>query len=243
LAQLIKLCYPGDIVFLCLLHCPTQWSRGHMSLNCGGASGHGDEANVLPKSRCCTMKAINRVSKYLEQFASLCMGYTAGAIGIGIGHINGNQKPSGCPTTAQAFERCPPIDEEQSKPVVEMLEIYLTFCTKTQVNAFIFMMQSAGRYSKIPQLILETLLHLDSRFVTVSNCDLYHAQLLLARDYTYSTRQTSTRVHELSNELENHLVSTGNRIKPEGFSNNLNLTFRSLMNYWKLSKVIRNLSS
>jgi hypothetical protein len=88
------------------------------------------------------MKAMNRVSKYMEQFASLCMGYTAGAIG----HINGNQKPSGCPTTGQAFERCPPIDEEQSKPVVEMLEIYLTFCTKTQVNAF--MMQSAGRYSK-----------------------------------------------------------------------------------------------
>ena len=100
LTQLINLGYPEDIVFLGLLHCPTQWSRGHMSLNCGGASCHGDEAKVLPKSSCCTMKAMNQVSKYLEPFASFHMGYIAGAIG----HINGSQKPSGCPTTGQAFE-------------------------------------------------------------------------------------------------------------------------------------------
>ena len=75
---------------------------------------------------------MNEVSKYLEPFASLQKGYTAGAIG----HINENQNQNGYPTTGPAFERCPPtpIDEEQLKPVVEMLmlEIYLTFCIETQ---------------------------------------------------------------------------------------------------------------
>ena len=213
LTQLIKLGYPEDIVFLGLLHCAIQWSRGHMSLNCGGASCHGDEANVLPNSRCCTMKAMDQMSTYFEPFASLNMGYIAGAIGF----INGNQKPSGCPTTGQAFERCPPIDKEQSEPVVEMLEIYLTFCNKTQVNAFV--MQLAGRHSKVPQFILTELLHLNSSFVTVSSSDQYHAQFLRVPipdcDYTYSATQTSKRVRKLSDELENHLVNECNRTKPE----------------------------
>ena len=100
-----------------------------------------------------------------------------------------------------------------------MLEIYLTFCTKTQVNAFV--MQLAENYCNIPQLIVEKLLHLNSSIVTVtvSNCDLYHAQFLRkflpARNYTYSATQTSKRVRKLSDELENHLVKKCNRTKPE----------------------------
>jgi len=65
-------------------------------------------------------------------------------------------------------------------------------------------------------LIRTELLHFDSRFVTVSNCDLWPASCSVStsansRAWLHnSATQTNERVHELSEELENHLMSKCN---------------------------------
>jgi len=87
-SAIIQQCFPGDNFFLLLLHCALQWTRLHISANCGTNWCLGGDADALKDSGCSTLIAVNALSSYVKEYASFEMGYTADALGC----INGRQE-------------------------------------------------------------------------------------------------------------------------------------------------------
>ena len=89
--------FPGGHLLSPLLLCALQWTRLHISANCGTNWCLGGDADALKDSGCSTLIAVNALSSYVKEYASFEMGYTADALGC----INGRQ--GDCPIEAKEY--------------------------------------------------------------------------------------------------------------------------------------------
>jgi hypothetical protein len=169
---IIQQCFPGDNFFLLLLHCALQWTRLHISANCGTNWCLGGDADALKASGCSTLIALNALSSYVKEYASFEMGYTADALGC----INGRQ--GDCPIEVKEYINCPPLQDIETDPdvVVEVLTTVFQFFDNVKATAFLF--SAGGTTTKVKERILDKLDHCNSEYITICSEGMNHAQYL-----------------------------------------------------------------
>ena len=136
-----------------------QWTRLHISANCGTNWCLGGDADALKASGCSTLIALNALSSYVKEYASFEMGYTADALGC----INGRQ--GDCPIEAKEYIHCPPLQDIETDPdvVVKVLTTVFQFFDNVKAPAFLF--SAGGISTKVKERILDKLDHCNSEYI------------------------------------------------------------------------------
>ena len=168
-STIVEIAYPGDKIFLLLLHCALQLAKGNLTANCGESHALGRHIPVSAVE-CKSLDIFRELSRILEPFASINMGFTSKAIGA----INGHQGL--CKTITRLFERCAKLHFEDPKPgyVAQALEIILEHFEKVCIPTYLF--SAAGTRTGVNDIIIKKLMHCNGEYTTVSKILLNHIQ-------------------------------------------------------------------
>eukprot|EP00984_Skeletonema_dohrnii_P026989 scaffold16414_cov92-Skeletonema_dohrnii-CCMP3373.AAC.4 len=207
LSELVRIVFPGDLMFWILLHCAVQWSKGHICSNLGGGSALGDVA-MLQASGNCSLTALNALSSYFEQFSSIRTGFIAD----GLTAVNGRQ--GCCPTVSKGFARCPKL-EDKDRPLDVAEAMSITFDHFDRIEAKSFMFSGAGTTTGVNERILDKITSFDSSTnITICNEEntlLNHVQhfrtVFEGLSLWYTSQRMSSTLEQVSISLQSHLQS------------------------------------
>jgi hypothetical protein len=202
--RVLLLVSPHDLHVIWLNHCATQYagSKGHCNLHAGNGCREGYDMQ-----NCASVIAMIAIAEYFAQFTDIEFDDV-------VKHVQCANLFEFCLTNGSKFQRCAVGTEEETDPLVGIINLFLDALSKLKVYTIVA--SSAGRTCGIEELVLKKLQR-PSRYIMICRKTLWHLQFNVVKHHAKSEQESAqivTRLWEIfcSRFLTPSLESAGKAV-------------------------------
>ena len=182
--RVLLLVSPHDLHVIWLNHCATQYAgtKGHCNLHAGNGCREGYDME-----NCASVIAMIAIAEYFAQFTDIKFDDV-------VTHVQCANLFEFCLTNGSKFRRCAVGTEEETDPLVEIINLFLDALSKLKVYTIVA--SSAGRTCGIEELVLKKLQR-PSRYIMICLRTLWHLQFNVVKHHAKSEQESAQIVTRL----------------------------------------------
>ncbi len=170
---------PHDLHVIWLNHCATQYAgpKGHCNLHAGNGCRDGYDME-----NCASVIAMIAIAEYFAQFTDIEFADV-------VKHVQCVNLREFCLTMGSKFRRCAIGNEEETDPLVEIINLFLDALSKLKVYTIVA--SSAGRTCGIEELVLKKLQCPSCRYIMIYQRTLWHLQFNVVKHHAKSEQESA----------------------------------------------------